>query len=980
MAPTAPSNDLPASPSHLVSDLVDGFRSTAESVVPWFLAQMPSMYFQDTSLDEQRAHLRAIIAARNSGRPLDLILRSEDGRRMTALRPANRPGILAEIVATLPMDASLRSAKIHTSADGTLVLDTFEFGERVPFDGKDVKQAAKVEQVIAYARQRDSNCDTEALRAFLHQCAAEYVLTLSPYRLTQQRGFYLSVSGTDQALVHLESESDPTQSRITIAVANARTRTMLERVAIVLARAGISIQRAYLDLVPDPDHGSVTFLGFVVQTSEGVPIDESSDLWKRAARDLMRIKWIDFRVIEFAGRHPQLDLAKSEAIHAFAALVHQALSPINPFAFARDRVLVTFESNLTITLSGIELFLDRFNPAAPLPDAEFNRRRDSANAEIDARSDSDATRSILRGLMAAIDSCLVTNYYLSKRLGLAMRIDPALLRAERRPDLPYGVYFVHGRGFNGFHARFKEIARGGLRVVRPSSTAQFERESERLYDEVYGLASAQQLKNKDIPEGGAKAAILLDPAAETNRCVKAFVDCLLDLITVDPAVKSSLVNRCSKQEFIYLGPDENITPDHIDWIVARARYRKYPLPGAFMSSKPGAGINHKVYGVTSEGVNVFLRIGLLARGIDPSKQRFTVKITGGPDGDVAGNMMKILRRDYGDNARVVGVADGSGSGEDPEGLNLEELERLFVAGLPIAHFNCAKLSRAGRIVPLSAPDGAALRNSMHNRVVADAFIPGGGRPSTINERNWREFLLPSGAPSSGLIVEGANLYLTPEARVSLGEAGALIFKDSSANKCGVICSSYEIGASMLLDEAGFLAIKSEFVAEVLEKLRGFAKREAVLLLGEAKRHPGIPLPELSVRLSRAINSAADAIEKSMTDWPADSAGFVRQVVLEHMPPKLFATVGEALFTGLPTPYLHWIVAKSLASRIVYREGIEFFASMDVGAVGEVVLDYLHKDREMRALLAEVRASGLKHSERIATLLERAGTRAALLEI
>ena len=37
-----------------------------------------------------------------------------------------------------------------------------------------------------------------------------------------------------------------------------------------------------------------------------------------------------------------------------------------------------------------------------------------------------------------------------------------------------------------------------------------------------------------------------------------------------------------------------------------------------------------------------LREGLRAIGINPSEQRFTVKLTGGPDGDVAGNAIRIL--------------------------------------------------------------------------------------------------------------------------------------------------------------------------------------------------------------------------------------------------------------------------------------------------------------------------------------------------
>jgi glutamate dehydrogenase len=37
---------------------------------------------------------------------------------------------------------------------------------------------------------------------------------------------------------------------------------------------------------------------------------------------------------------------------------------------------------------------------------------------------------------------------------------------------PYGVFYVHGRRFNGFHVRFRDIARGGLRLVTPSSVEQ----------------------------------------------------------------------------------------------------------------------------------------------------------------------------------------------------------------------------------------------------------------------------------------------------------------------------------------------------------------------------------------------------------------------------------------------------------------------------------------------------------------------------
>ena len=161
---------------------------------------------------------------------------------------------------------------------------------------------------------------------------------------------------------------------------------------------------------------------------------------------------------------------------------------------------------------------------------------------------------------------------------------------------------------------------------------------------------AQQLKNKDIPEGGSKAVCLVTPTAGIERdqlmhgCVKAFTDGLLDLIT--PAALKKLAPRGTPEEelpneLLYLGPDENITPTDINWVsrgpvppraprpaarspvhvsepatlrpatlrtqvVDRAARRGYALPSSFMSSKPDAGINHKEFGVTSEGVAVFL--------------------------------------------------------------------------------------------------------------------------------------------------------------------------------------------------------------------------------------------------------------------------------------------------------------------------------------------------------------------------------------
>lgn len=958
--------------ARLVSDLSDRLRRTTEEIAKWFAAHMPTAYFQDTDHETQLSHLQAIIAAKASGRPINFTLRSDDGLVWTSMRPNDHAGVLAEIVSELPHDKPLQAAKIHTADDGSLVLDTFVFGDAPRSNLADAAQAAAFERIAEYAEAEGIPFTRAELEDHVRRCSAEYALTVSPIRFCKHLELFRRVSGNDGSEVILETETDPQFCRIVVAVGNATTRRMIERIATRLAHARINIHRAYLDVVEDGDYGTVSLLGFVVQSAEGGAIDPGSSLWREVRRDLRRNKWVDHRALKLAYAHEELDQQQAELVTGLCDLSHQVLVKQNSYAFNMHRILAMAERNIGPALAIAQLLLDRFDPDGPLDDAAFAERSARIGKEIDNRVDLEDARIVLHKMLDAVHAVLRTNVHLDGRYSLAMRLDPAFLATPERPDLPYGVFFIHGRGYNGFHVRFRDIARGGLRVVRTRNEEQHALEAERLYDEAWNLAFAQQLKNKDIPEGGAKAAILADPYARLDRAVKGFVDGLLDLITPEERTKGRVIDRFGKPETLFLGPDENITPEFIEWIVKRASVRSYPLPTALMSSKPGAGINHKEYGVTSEGVNVFLDVALRALGHDPRRRPFTVKMTGGPDGDVGGNLIKILHRDYGNNARVVGIADGSGCGEDPDGLDLEELIRLVDRSAPIAEFDVAKLGPLGRISTLDEPEGVHLRNTLHFRIHADAFVPCGGRPAAIHEKNWREFLDEKGEPTSRLIVEGANLFLTAAARERLSEQGVMIMKDSSANKCGVITSSYEICSNMLLDEAEFLEIKGTFVEQVKTKLRELARREAELLVRVWRHHPHVALPTMSTRLSRVMIRTADAIEEAIDGLPDADRELMRSLVLEHLPEILLSRAGERVWTAIPRPYLKWMMAKSLAARIVYREGFEYLESMPMAAIASLAVRYLHQEHERRRLAEQVSAAGLADGERIATLLQEAG--------
>jgi glutamate dehydrogenase len=967
-----PVGSKPENPNTVIDKVTNSLRTTAQDIVPWFLEQMPLMYFQDTDEETQLAHLRAIIAAKASGRPIELTLRSEDGSEWTCMRPLDYPGVLAEIMAELPMDITLRAAKIHTATDGGLVVDTFEFGEAAPFSLENSEHAAQVEDTINYAREHNLNWEPEQVREYFTRCSEDYVSTITPLRMEKHWQLVQRLTGTDGTTVALERETDLTLSRIIVAVSNSTRRSMLQRIATRLSKSKINIHRAYLDSIDDGENGWVTLVGCVVQSPDGGPIDENSSLWKEVRADLLRLKWLDPRTVRLGYAYPELTLETAEIITALLDLIYQVLVKKNAYAYNPTRLDSLTRDNIEIASEIADLLRQRFNPSNTLSDSSYDAKRIELLEIIDNTVDLEDARVVLVKMLEAVHAVRRTNLFIEDRYALSMRIDTSLLTTEDRSESPYGVFFIHGRDFNGFHVRFRDIARGGVRAIHPRGIEQFTREQERLYDEAYNLAFAQQLKNKDIPEGGAKAAILVHPEGRVSRSVKAFVNSILDLITPEEATTSKVVDRLHHKELIYLGPDENITPALIDWIVDRARRRGYPMPTALMSSKPGAGINHKEYGVTSEGVVVFLDTALRAIGINPDKDTFTVKITGGPDGDVAGNGIRILNREYENRVKILGIADGSGCGEDPDGLDHEELLRLFNEGLPIASFDRSKLGSNGTIATIDDPEGVHLRNTLHDRIESDAFIPCGGRPATIHGGNWKNFLNEDGTPSSKVIVEGANLFLTPDARRELSNAGAIILKDSSANKCGVICSSFEIGACMILEEEEFMEIKDVFVEQVLSRLRDLARSEAELLARLHQHHPHSPLPDMSIRISRIMSRVSDSLIANWENMENHQQQELKRLVIEHLPPILIEQVGDSLWTEMPETYLQWMMAKSLAARIVYREGFEYLETMEDADLAGLALRYLDLEEEREILIEAILSSDLQYKDRVAALLHDAG--------
>jgi glutamate dehydrogenase len=780
-----------------------------------------------------------------------------------------------------------------------------------------------------------------------------------------------------------EPVADRPTARLTLGLKNGTPGEAMEQIFNLLNRYGVTLTRMFVVTFKEGYESPISIIHFHVATTSGSKIDVSAVPMIKLNKALRTMGWVDMDEFStFMAPQYAFSINAVNLVRSWATWLHVMLGKENSYYYSQYKIRTTFFKYPEITKELVNYFRQKFDPndQQARDKGKVKDLADALRARIEQMSD-EVERNIFSRTVSFIDCTDKTNYFSQTKTGLAFRLNPDVLDKKFYPDRPYCIFFIVGRDYRMFHTRWKDIARGGLRVVMPRNPTDYEVALAGHYDEVYGLSHAQQLKNKDIPEGGAKGVLVLKPGGNRIAAVRGGVNALLDLLVREDesheAGQARMVSYYDKDDIIYLGPDENITNDLIEWIPAQAARRGYPYAAAFMSSKPGAGINHKEYGVTSEGLNVFVENMLKFLKIDPRKQKFTVKMTGGPDGDVAGNELKILHREYGDNARVVAIGDGTGAAFDPEGLNWSELLRLFKAGLGIAEFNKSVLSgKSAYVIKADTPENMKIRNELHASVDADILIPGGGRPYTVNDKNW-DLFIKDGRPTVRAVVEGANIFFTAGARKKLQEHGVLMIKDSSANKTGVICSSYEIIASLTISEKEFLEIKPTYVSQVIDILRQKADLEAKLLFREYIRSGARrTLVELSMDISREINEVTDVLLEELTKREKDVERdeFFTDLVLMHCPKILVEKYRARILERLPLAHKIAILSAYMASNIVYREGLGWLDRIAVEQRYAVCLSYMKNDKLRGELMASVDKSSLPNKEKILAILQRSATR------
>ena len=194
------------------------------------------------------------------------------------------------------------------------------------------------------------------------------------------------------------------------------------------------------------------------------------------------------------------------------------------------------------------------------------------------------------------------------------------------------------------------------------------------------------------------------------------------------------------------------------------------------------------------------------------------------------------------------------------------------------------------------------------------------------DQNYKDFLDAEGKPTSKAIVEGGNLYLTPGARRALEKLGVIIIKDSSANKGGVICSSFEVLSGLTLSEEEFLKEKETIVKEILDTIQSRARDEAKALL---HMQGSAFLTDVSEWISERINSYTDELMSYLNDQTlsSDPKDPLIQCLFNYCLPVLHSKYSGRILKEVPDIHKKAIIACFLAQRLVYRRGLDWSPSI-----------------------------------------------------
>lgn len=348
----------------MIYELTQQQTKTIEKVVPWFLQNMPSSYFQQVPEQFRMDHIKAISAVQDANMDLYLNLKSHsaDGSRTiyTFIRPSTQPGTLLSMVEELPFheEHSLTRLHVFSSEDQSMSLNMFIYGES-PTKPRLYLEDENISKILQFAAQVQEGqhpdmlephplFERDVLLQYISLCKDNYLKIVSqhPERFLRQRLLFDSVSGTEGVKVSVEEAVHERLQNggvgeyywVDVAMANSLPQVALEHTCRLLYVQGFDVGRARLDVIPDGDNGSVTLLRLLVHP---LSVKDTSHDFELLQSELKRAKWLDDTTQKLVFEtYPWLGVSRGEVITAVCSLMHPILAKRNAIVYSKHNIMV----------------------------------------------------------------------------------------------------------------------------------------------------------------------------------------------------------------------------------------------------------------------------------------------------------------------------------------------------------------------------------------------------------------------------------------------------------------------------------------------------------------------------------------------------------------------------------------------------------------------------------------------------------------
>ncbi len=618
-------------------------------------------------------------------------------------------------------------------------------------------------------------------------------------------------------------------SQIEIRLGSFDKPVVLSHLMDVLQNFGITINQEKTYILKGGKYYLHTCLGTMVQDSSFHKTDKTDKKVKIPDKTIKVLE--DVILCTLQGEHPNdpfnaLILAASftqrevHLVRTYAEYMQQI-----KYAYGQNFIARALAEFPKIAALLLRFFQSRFDPKINDFDSD---KEGLKNKEQRCQSFTQSFETLLKKVSSAeqdqlfrdmktlIEATVRTNFYLGKSY-VSLKFESGAI--DRLPDpKPQFEVFVSSYLMQGIHLRSSKIARGGIRY------------SERPQDfrtEVLQLMQAQNLKNAIIVPTGAKGGFTLKKRCSSKDDVleayQIFLRGLLDI--TDNRIGDSIVHPPKLR--IYDGYDPYLvvaadkgTASFSDRANALSEEYAFWLHDAFASGG-SHGYDHKKLGITAKGAFVSVKHHLSKLGVDVERDPVTVVGIGDMSGDVFGNGM-LLHNTF----KLIAAFNHKHIFIDPHPHpqeSFEERQRLFHRpSSSWDDYSMRVLSKGGAVYNRSEK---ALKLSSEAQKLFNL-------PSVVSPHHLIKALLTqpcdllwfggigtyvkasdevySGDPSNDVlrvnamdvrarvIGEGANLGITPLARIELGLKGVHLNSDAIDNVGGVNCSDREVNLKILL--------------------------------------------------------------------------------------------------------------------------------------------------------------------------------------